>query len=68
MDMPATTTGPDPNKIKVQLNVEVSWALNERLDAIAARTGSTKAFLVRRALLAAYPADVTPEDQDSGDE
>ena len=65
--MPATTTGPDPNKVKVQLNVPISWALMERLDQISTRTGASKAYLVRRALEATYPA-VTPSEQDSADE
>ena len=55
---------PDPNKVKVQMNIPISWAMNQRLDLIAYDRNISKADLVRDALEQVYPEDVTPVIED----
>lgn len=55
---------PDPEKVKVQMNIPISWALNQRLDLIAYDRNISKADLVRAALEEVYPPSVTPLIED----
>ena len=41
------TDKPDPNKVKVQLNVPISWQLMEDLNDISADLKQTRASLIR---------------------
>lgn len=62
------TNQPDPNKIKVQLNVPVTWTMMAHLDEISRIRRVSKAELVRTALETAYPmeSDIWQETRDAG--
>jgi hypothetical protein len=49
------TNQPDPSKVKVQLNLPVTWEVMNHLDRIAHQKRVSKAQLVREAIDIAYP-------------
>jgi predicted DNA-binding protein len=49
------TDQPDPRKVKVQLNVPLTWEFMAHLDHISQQTKIPKAQLVRTALEEKYP-------------
>ena len=52
------TDQPDPTKVKVQLNVPITWEWMAHLDRISAKTKTSKSELVRSALEKTYPLPV----------
>lgn len=45
----------DPSKVKVQINVKVTWEFREHMTAIAARNGVSLNHLINNALEASFP-------------
>jgi hypothetical protein len=62
------TDTPDPAKVKVQLNVNISWAYMQHLDNLSDRRRTSKSELVRLALEKEYPLeqDVKQMTRDAG--
>jgi predicted transcriptional regulator len=53
------TDKPDPSKVKVQLNTQITWEFMAHLDEIARKTRIPKSVLVREALEEKYPLPVS---------
>lgn len=51
------TEQPDPSKVKVQLNVPITWEWMAHLDRISEARRVSKSQLVRTALEEKYPLD-----------
>ena len=49
------TDTPDPKKVKVQLNTQISWEFMKHLDNVSRQTRIPKSVLVREALEEKYP-------------
>ena len=64
--MSPMTREPDPRKVKVQLNIPVTWEFMAHLDEISSKTKTSKAQLARDALEAMYPLDLRPATRDAG--
>jgi hypothetical protein len=61
------TKQPDPTKVKVQLNVPITWEWMAHLDEISAERRTAKAQLVREAIEKAYPLPVDRVRQETRD-
>jgi len=51
------TEQPDPKKVKVQLNIPITWEFMAHLDLVSEARRVSKAQLCRDALESAYPLD-----------
>lgn len=62
------TDTPDPSKVKVQLNTQITWEFMTHLDEISRVTKIPKSRLVRDALEEKYPLkpDVRAMTRDAG--
>ena len=62
------TDQPDPRKVKVQLNVPITWEWMAHLDHLSTERRTPKAQLVREALEQMYPLnpDVRAMTRDAG--
>ena len=56
--MSLMTDSPDPTKVKVQLNTQITWEFMAHLDQLAKQTRIPKSVLVREALEEKYPLPV----------
>jgi len=53
------TRNPDPSKVKVQMNVPITWEFREHLDNVSRARRISKSELIRMALEKEYP--MTPD-------
>ena len=49
------TRNPDPSKVKVQMNVPITWEFREHLDNVSRARRISKSELIRMALEKEYP-------------
>ena len=57
---------PDPSKVKVQLNTQITWEFMAHLDEISRQTKIPKSVLVREALEKEYPLDTRKMTRQAG--
>lgn len=55
------TDTPDPTKVKVQLNIPITWEWMAHLDRVSERTHTSKSQLVRAAIEEMYPIKTNAE-------